>query len=168
MDYEKLRKILDETTRSYRKGPLVQTRRDADIEVTEVDNFPSTREAPSGPNFDKVDMVFFDVSVNRGEAERYRREFIGILNGFSDQEKAMMKDGPSYLYLGGVLGDQGIALRFMALGSTLGLWQVLNPAKMMGGNDDQIAQAVGRGYLLISGYSADPSPSKKPGKIRRS
>ena len=59
---------------------------------------------------------------------------------------------PSYIELAPNLEmEQESALRLMALGKTLGIWDVVN-AKTLGMDDATASQMAGQGFLMISGY----------------
>jgi len=61
----------------------------------------------------------------------------------------------SYFELGGWIGDQGLAMQYMALGKILGLWQVMHPGMILNVNDPaqkQLAdQMAGAGMVSILG-----------------
>lgn len=56
--------------------------------------------------------------------------------------------GPSYIALGGWLGSQDLALRFMALGELYELWKVITPG-FLGVSGAQADQMAGSGWVLI-------------------
>ncbi len=95
-----------------------------------------------------ADMVFFPVaavdSPDRAEFERLIRETPGEFckcNPLDGQEHG-------YIELGGWLGDQGLALKFMGLGSLLGVFMLLTP-KMMGVSEDLAMQMAGMGLVTV-------------------
>lgn len=56
----------------------------------------------------------------------------------------------NYLDLGGWLGDQELALRYMGLGSLLGAFRLLSPkAMLLGITDAQAMQLAGMGMLAV-------------------
>ena len=58
----------------------------------------------------------------------------------------------SYIELGGWIGDQGLAMMLMGLGSHLGLWSVMTPNNMMPGLDEETKKMVaGMGLVSIMG-----------------
>lgn len=82
-----------------------------------------------------VNMYFFDVSArNNPNVE----EFVALTQAhqgeFADVNPL---DGEEhgYMELGGWIGDQGLAMQYMALGQLLGLWQTITPAAILDVND---------------------------------
>ena len=101
-----------------------------------------------------ADMIFF-LAAKRGEPtveefERLTREHRGE---FTDCDPL---DGEEhgYLELGGWIGDQGMALQYMALGSLLGIFDLLTPRSVLGksltGIDEKFAlEMAGLGYVTV-------------------
>lgn len=93
-------------------------------------------EAPD-PTGHTVDMVFFPVSARGGptreEFERLTRVHRGEFAGCDPLDGAEH----SYVELGGWLGDQGAALRYMGLGVLLGAFRLLSPRAMLGDAVDE-------------------------------
>jgi hypothetical protein len=108
---------------------------------------PHKSEAPA--DLQLVNLHFITVGVDRTKAKDRREELIQLLNEYPQPER--LAGGPSYIEVGGVLGDQGTALRLFALGKVLGLWEVITPGKLgiEGPEGDQLA---GMGLVMISGY----------------
>ena len=150
MKTEKLYRILQDTTRVYRKGKVVERKELGNIEVIELFGYDHTSEAPTEDNYEKVDMIFVDVVVDKTRAEQYRADLEEILKQYPQPER--LAGGPSYIELAPNLGmGQEGALRLMALGKTLGLWDVIT-AKTFGMDDAQAREMAGQGFLMISGY----------------
>ena len=150
MDAQKLYDIVQDSTRVFRKGKAVEERQVGNFYVVELFGHDHTSEAPSGDNFDKVDMVFVDVVVDKAKAEKYRGTLVKQLRDYPQPERLV--GGPSYIELAPNLGmEQEGALRVMALGKTLGLWDVMS-AKTLGMDDTQARKMAGQGFLMISGY----------------
>jgi hypothetical protein len=61
-----------------------------------------------------------------------------------------LREGPSYIEIGGAIGDQGLALQLIGLGELVGLWTVVTPATVFfeGAEADEMA---GRGFVMCSG-----------------
>lgn len=57
----------------------------------------------------------------------------------------------SYIEIGGVVGDQGLALRLMGLGAELKLWQLLTPKTMLqiDNNSEMGQKMAGMGMVTI-------------------
>jgi len=81
----------------------------------------------------------------------YRGEIITILKDYPQLER--LAGGPSYIEVGGVIGDQGAAFQLFALGEVLGLWKVVTP-KILGMDDATARQLAGSGMIMISGFKA--------------
>src|ERR1035438_6545721 len=98
-----------------------------------------------------ADIVFFKVkAVNSPSIEEFKRltedakgEFCAV-NPFDGKEH-------SYLELGGWIGDQGLAMQYMGLGTLLGLFQLLTPITMLGlAADDPLTQKMaGAGMISV-------------------
>ena len=150
MTTKTLSDIVSETTRVFRKGEAVEERQEGNLKVVELFGYESTNKAPSGDNFDKVDMIFIDVVVDKSRAEKYNKDIREQLRKYPQPERLL--GGPSYIELAPNLGmGQEGALRLMALGKTLGLWDVMN-GKSLGMSDSEAKQMAGQGFLMISGY----------------
>lgn len=113
-----------------------------------------TRPDPEGHT---ADVVMFKVSAHadadatvlRSLAMQHVPEFASV-DVFDGKEH-------SYIELGAWIGDQGVALRFMALGKILGLWELLTPHSMFGDDlsDDLVQWMAGGG--IISVKAAQPT-----------
>jgi|GEM_PF-1599539 hypothetical protein len=152
MDVNKLVGIIDETTKVYRKGEEVTMRQEDGLRVVEVYGYPHTTEAPSKDGFEKTDMVFVDVVVDKEKAAKHKDEFLKIIRDYPEPER--LKGGPSYIELAGTIGiEQETAFRMMALGRTLGLWSVITPGTLMRHASDEVKRELaGNGMIMISGF----------------
>jgi hypothetical protein len=146
MNMNRLYEILKATTIQLRKGEAVVTKQPG---VTEIFAMPHVDEIPAG--FVPVDMEFLTIGVNLSEAERHRGDLIEILKTYPDQRLAL---GPSYIEVGGEIGDQGAAFQLFALGSVLGLWNLITPTSL-GFDSDEAREIAGRGYIMITGFDPD-------------
>lgn len=107
-----------------------------------------------------VDMVFFKcAATDQPQAGAFREltsahkgEFCSI-NPFDGKEH-------SYIELGGWIGDQGLAMQYMALGVALGLFTLLSPA-MLGLEGKLAMEMAGKGLLSIQ---AHPTPKSEVAK----
>ncbi len=72
MDTDKLYQIINEATRVFRKGEFIEESHHELVDIVQVFGYDHTSTAPSGDNFDKVDMVFVDVVVDRAKAQQYK------------------------------------------------------------------------------------------------
>jgi hypothetical protein len=162
MDIDRLYKILRETTIQLRKGemihgdkPLVDAIKTG-VEsdklpggVVTFDMMPTVAEAADG--LEKIDLEFLVVGVHKAKAEKHRAELIGLLNTYPDP--ASLAGGPSYITVGGEIGDQGAAFQLFALGKVLGLWDVITPS-LCGMKGEEAKQAAGNGFIMMTGYKA--------------
>lgn len=161
MDNAELYNILRATTGQLRKGNVYEGSPDmvayakaGDFEkpapggVLEIYDMPKDTD-PAFDGFEKVDLHFVTIAVNKGEAERRRAELIGILDSWPDPER--LANGLSYIEVGGVIGDQGAAFELFALGKVLGIWDIITPEKL-GATGDQARQMAGMGYIMCTGY----------------
>jgi len=157
----KVYEILRETTGQFRKGnifegsPELVAQAEAGIGdeglrgggVLEVYAMPHESEADG---LEKVDMHFVTVAVNKAKAEARRAELIGLLNAYPAPDR--LAGGPSYIEVGGELGDQGAAFELFALGKVLGFWDVITP-ETFGAIGDQARQLAGSGFIMCTGYT---------------
>lgn len=152
MDLDRLYKILDDTTSQLRKGEEVTEHKVGNLQVTEIFAMTHESEAKVGV---KVDMHFITILVDKEKAEKYKAELVQILKDWPsevwEQEIPKLEQGPSYIHVGGVLGDQGLALQLFALGKVLGLWKVITP-KNLGITGSRADEIAGSGFIMIEGY----------------
>lgn len=99
-----------------------------------------------------VDMHYFTVAFNSDRVRSRADEVRSLLAEWPTEAWGAvvpaLSAGPSYIHVGGVLGDQGDALRFMAWGQVADLWRVVTPERLgfTGPDADQMA---GIGFVLI-------------------
>ena len=136
--------LIAETTRVYRKGDAVQ-RDGGVVTIDDMPPLPATQPAEEA----LVDAHFLWVSVRRAAAEERRRELCALLAEYPAPDR--LAGGPSYLELGAELGDQGLALRLLALGEVLRLWRLFIPASF-GITGDRAEAMAGQGYIVCSGW----------------
>lgn len=97
-----------------------------------------------------ADVAFFSVGATAEVTAEQLREMLNKhvlpvgLNLFDGQEHG-------YIEIGATIGDQGMALRLMGLGSLLGLWQLLTPLSVLGvdNRSDQGQAIAGMGMMTI-------------------
>jgi hypothetical protein len=151
MNSQNLYRILQDSTRVFRKGELVEVRNVTRVNVTEVFGYDNISEAPKGDNFDEIDMIFVDIVVDKARARHYESDLKRILEGYPQPER--LAEGLSYVEIAPNLGmEQEGAFRLMALGKTLGLWDILS-AKTFGMDDKRALEFASRGFLMTSGYN---------------
>jgi len=150
-DRDKLWRIIGECCVPLRKGEVVEAKQVGNLNVTTINDFPSEDELVGGLSTDViVDLHFIKVLVDTVIAEKRREEFIEILNQWPEPE--VLAGGPSYMTVGGTIGDQGAAFQFFALGAALDIWKVITPATF-GATGAQADQLAGSGYIMCSGYT---------------
>ncbi len=94
-----------------------------------------------------VDTGFFWVSAkNNPTAEELNALLLAEYPG-TDR----LKDGPSYIEIGGVLGDQGLAIRLIGLGVLVKIWTSISPASL-GIEGEAARNLLGRGCLFPVGW----------------
>lgn len=148
MNLQRLYTILNECSCQLRKGPEIVEERTGNVHVTHV--FAMPHESAARPEVEKVDMVFVKVGVDKQAAEKIKDELISILNEYPEPER--IAGGPSYIEVGGIIGDQGMAFQLFAVGKVLGLWSVITPATLGITDEEQVKQLAGSGMIMMSGY----------------
>ena len=134
MKANNLYEILQETTQAYRKGEPVEHK----------------KAGTQKNNFEKIDMIFVDIVVDKKRAESYRAAITRLLDNYPQPER--LAGGPSYIELAPNLEmEQEAALRLMALGKTLELWEIVS-GKTLGFDYANSRELAEHGILMISGY----------------
>lgn len=104
----------------------------------------------SQPTVHTFDMVFFEVcAANDPSADEFRSLITASTEGDFCRLDPWDGQEHSYMEVGGWIGDQGLAMQFMALGHLLGLWKVFTPRMLPGIPDDLAMQMAGSGLLSI-------------------
>lgn len=100
-----------------------------------------------------VNMYFFDVSARNDPTveeftkftESHKGDFVDI-NPLDGKEH-------NYMEIGAWIGDQGVAMQYMALGELLGLWRIMTPAVILNLDDptqkNLADQMAGMGMISI-------------------
>ena len=123
---EEINEIIGFTTKVYRyEDDKIVTQREAGkVKVTEVLGYPSEVEVELK---EKVNMVHIVVvtEIDAHKEAAVRALFERIKKEYPNKEE--FNGGPSYIHIAGSLGiEQETALRLMALGKTLGYWEIIN------------------------------------------
>lgn len=147
MNMDRLYEILRECTIQLRTGEPVTTEQRPGLTVTTLNFNPHESEAR--PDLEKVDLLLLTVGVDKAKAEGHRAELVSLLRDWPDPD--MLGRGPSYIHLGGEMGDQGTAFQLMAMGKVLGLWDIIT-AETMGVDREKAIDAAGLGWVMISGF----------------
>lgn len=113
----------------------------------------STRES-----LGQVDVIFFGFCVEPGTTAEALRAAIAEHKGEWCEVNVFDGELHSYIELGGWIGDQGAALRFIGLGAVLGLWKLVTPVTLFGDalEPHMVGNLAGQGYL---GLRAERSPA---------
>jgi hypothetical protein len=97
-------------------------------------------------------MVFFEVALVEGtKAEDLKALVAASIKGeFCDVNLFDGKEH-NYMDIGGWIGDQGVALMLMGIGSLLGLWKLMTPITMLHlkPKDPMTLQLAGFGMVAI-------------------
>ncbi len=169
MNIDRLYKILSETTVQLRKGEEIE----GDPQLVDaiknfkkgdgVDKLPGgsvhiyamPHESQTNDGIEKVDCHFITVGVDKAKAEAHKAELVAILKEWPSEAWGSpvpkLEEGPSYIHVGGVIGDQGAAFQLFALGKVLGLWDIVTPAKF-GITGPEASQMAGNGFVMMSGF----------------
>lgn len=120
------------------------------LEIFDMPHVSDVQKARSDVKI--VDMIFVDVAVDTAKAESRRSELVEVLSEYPEMDR--LTQGPSYIEIGADIGDQGLALQLMAVGSVLGFWQVMS-GLTLGMDRDMARQMAGVGLLNITGYNPE-------------
>lgn len=104
------------------------------------------------PDGHTADMIFYKVAAGPN-AKKEELAALVRANAYGFWEEVDLFDGKehNYLELGAWIGDQGLALMLMGLGTVLGLWQLMTPATMLGfKSDDPMAKQMAEmGFIAV-------------------
>lgn len=103
------------------------------------------------PNGHTADVHFFQVAAKpEADADTLRR-LIREHQGVHNKCDPLDRCEHSYIELGGWIGDQGLALMLMGLGTVLGLWELLTPKMLPGLSRGLMDKLAGQGLVSIAG-----------------
>ncbi len=101
-----------------------------------------------------VDMEFFKVAFLNAPA---KDEFLRLMKdhkGVHNEVDCLDGKEHNYLELGGWIGDQGLAMQFMALGVHLGVFSLLGPSTVFSFLPKEMRQQLaGQGFVAIQAYA---------------
>lgn len=152
MNLNRLHEILRDCTKQLRKGEVMKNEGAFGMSVLTIDAMPHA-DAPGNDGLEKVDLHFLIIGVDKAIAESHRAELVGLLNAYPQVDR--LEQGPSYIEVGGEIGDQGAAFQLFALGNVLGFWDVITPGKM-GFSGKEADSMAGNGFVMITGYRPAP------------
>ena len=104
------------------------------------------KHQPNGPT---ADVYFFRVAAAPGVDANMLRRLIGEHKGNYGKCNPLDRCEHSYIELGGWIGDQGLALMLMGLGSILGIWKILTPKMLPGLDKELMDMMAGQGMVSI-------------------
>lgn len=97
------------------------------------------------PTGHTADMIFFKVALSMPCSAKDFRDLV-------QAEFPHWLDGKehNYLAMGGDIGDQGLALTAMGIGTILEVWDLLSPRTVLPGIDEDLAhEMAGMGYITV-------------------
>lgn len=165
MDLDRLYEILRECTIQLRKGEVFEGSQNLVAQAEAMGRGEQTTPLTGGgvltidmnppvsaarPDLKLIDCHFLKIGVDVKLAQARRDELTAILDQWPQPDR--LAGGPSYIEVGGVIGDQGAAFQLFALGQALGLWKVITPGSL-GLTGREADDAAGSGFVMISGYS---------------
>lgn len=112
------------------------------------ESFSVDEEPPAG--CEVVDTVFFKVGFDKAKAESHAEELSRIV--MESEHAEMWLAGPSYIHVGGWVGDQRDALILIALGQVAGLWQCTTPRDGGLTDDEQVRELAGAGFVYATEF----------------
>ena len=112
---------------------------------------PGVDAQPSGHT---ADVFFFEVAATEGaSAEELAALIERNKNGEWADIDLLNGSEHSYIHIGGWIGDQGLALMLMGLGSVLGLWRLMTPKMLPGLPEPLMQQMADQGMVSIQKVS---------------
>lgn len=97
-----------------------------------------------------ANVHFFWVSQEGGDGSHLRAL---LEQHYPNLER--LKDGPSYIEMGGDLDSQELALMLIGVGNVLGLWQAITPASF-GITGPEANELAGKGMVMCTGLKPLP------------
>lgn len=143
-----LNTLVVEYTHEYRKGPEITSRLNEQVRVVEIWAMPHVDEAQEETLID-VHFEVIGVDTKRALADDVPVRLTAMFENFPEQE--LLRGGPSYITLGGILGSQDIAMRLFALGEALEFWKVITP-EVLGMDGEEADKLAGSGMVMCSGW----------------
>lgn len=118
-------------------------------------------DTPTQPDGSTADVVFFHVKAGPEANADTLRELVRGHKGEWNNVDLFDGNEHNYIELGGWIGDQGMALTLMGLGSLLGLWKLLTPRTQLGPDlsDELVNRMAGMGFVAVrAGNPESASP----------
>lgn len=100
-------------------------------------------------------MIFFGLNASPTASAETLLDMIKNHTGCFNEVDLLDGNEHGFIELGGWLGDQGLALTFMGLGTSLGLWDLLTPKTMLGESVDNVTalEMAGSGLITIKSHA---------------
>lgn len=116
-------------------------------EQPDIDNLPD--------HIKIIDVMAMQFAIDINRAKQYQAEIVEILADWPregwGEPVARLEEGPSYIAVGSVLGEQRAAFLLFAVGQALGFWTVITP-KTLGIEGDDATRLAGMGMIMIDGF----------------
>lgn len=147
---EQIVQIVEECTLPFRKGAPEKIESFGDVLTVHTYDYMADPDDETARTLEMVDCVLLIVGVDVAKAGARKDDLVAALADWPELRNEL-KQGPSYIVVGGTLGDQGLAFRLFALGHVLGLWELITPVKF-GMRGKAAINAAGIGFVMIGGY----------------
>lgn len=102
-----------------------------------------------------VDVIFFKAGFDKAKAVGYADELTQLVS--ESEHVEMWANGPSYIHVGGWIGDQRDALLLIALGHVAGIWKVTTPRSTGFEDEEQIRSLAGAGFVYATEFTPLPT-----------
>jgi hypothetical protein len=151
-----LAQLLVHETIVYRKGAEITEREVGGVKVIEVFGYPETPSRGELVDVHFVNVGFTERAADPAgfrsvvEAACAEVGYNGVTITATD-----LAEGPSYITLGGWLGSQELALRFLALAYHYGCTSVVVTPEVMGATGAQADELAGAGYVMLGGWKPE-------------
>ena len=150
---EALNEAIDSSTIVYRKGDIITDKQVGRVHVTEVYAYPQTPARDAVVDLQFINVGATDDPVTADEFRALIAAAVGT--GPYPVSADDLRGGPSYIALGGWLGSQEYALRYIALGELLGMWKAITPAALGITDPEMAGQMAGMGFVMAAPYDVD-------------
>lgn len=109
-----------------------------------------------------VNVHFFSLAIDKAKTEANKERLIQVLDEYPAEAWGHsihdLKEGPSYIEVGGAVDSQDVALRLFAIGEAMGLWTVVTPERV-GFEGDEARKLAGSGFVMIDGFLREERPA---------
>lgn len=125
-------------------------------------------DAPTNPEQKQpkghvADLIFFKVSAKDGADADELRRLISEHEGEYGPCDLFDGNEHGYIEIGGFVGDQGLAMQLMGLGTVLGLFDLLTPRTVMGADvPDSLAQMMAQSGMVGIMAKKKVAPKEPP------